>query len=486
MKYILVLLVFVWPMKMFAALDVQMHNCCFYEPGSGPYVETYLSIYAKSINYQKLPSGQYGGKLAVTLFFKKGDKIVTFKKYQLNTHPLSDLTTLNFNEIDLKRTSLDTGKYEVELQINNAEVEGEVPVNLTEQVTVPNYSTDLSISSIELVSGFRPAEADKATALTKSGFDITPYVIDFYPATVDTLSFYAEIYHSEKAAAGKPYLLQYAIYHAEKKYVISNTAAIMKMEPEEVTPLLHSISIAQVPSGNYFLAVEIRNQENKTLTFKTISFQRSKTVVADNSTIGADDIDLNYTFVSRFTTPELLYHIRSLRPVSNPEEVIFIDNMIRVKQPDSTRLRRFLYNYWTEKNSADPLSAFLDYQKQLEIVQSAFKTQIDYGFQTDRGRVYLKYGPPNDRTVSEHESNAAPYEIWTYYHLGTQTNVKFIFYQPDLVSNRYRLLHSDARNEIQNPNWRYELKKAGNGAQKIDDNNVRQNWGDRIDQNLQR
>ena len=66
----------------------------------------------------------------------------------------------------------------------------------------------------------------------------------------------------------------------------------------------------------------------------------------------------------------------------------------------------------------------------------------------------MKYGRPDDIFTSDFEPSAYPYEIWHYYHtIDNQKNVKFVFYNPNLVGEDYILLHSTARGEIYTNNW---------------------------------
>ncbi|MEO0164795.1 MAG: GWxTD domain-containing protein [candidate division WOR-3 bacterium] len=48
----------------------------------------------------------------------------------------------------------------------------------------------------------------------------------------------------------------------------------------------------------------------------------------------------------------------------------------------------------------------------------------DKGWRSDRGRIYVKYGPPDEIQSRPYELSTKPYEIWFYYRL----NLKFIFY----------------------------------------------------------
>ena len=48
------------------------------------------------------------------------------------------------------------------------------------------------------------------------------------------------------------------------------------------------------------------------------------------------------------------------------------------------------------------------------------------------------------------------------------SNRKFIFYNPDLINNQYRLLHSDMVGELKNPRWSYELSKRNTQNGNVD------------------
>ena len=81
------------------------------------------------------------------------------------------------------------------------------------------------------------------------------------------------------------------------------------------------------------------------------------------------------------------------------------------------------------------------------------------GYETDRGRVYLQYGAPDQRSKVESSPNTYPYEVWQYYKLKDQSNRKFLFYNQDLVTNNYTLLHSDAKGELYDAGWSMKLHK---------------------------
>ncbi|HPT14633.1 MAG TPA: hypothetical protein PK796_07595, partial [Bacteroidales bacterium] len=55
----------------------------FCSPEAGPFVETYLSVLGKSVQYVKKENGKFQGSILVTMLFKQNDSIRDFRKYEL-------------------------------------------------------------------------------------------------------------------------------------------------------------------------------------------------------------------------------------------------------------------------------------------------------------------------------------------------------------------------------------------------------------------
>jgi hypothetical protein len=113
-----------------------------------------------------------------------------------------------------------------------------------------------------------------------------------------------------------------------------------------------------------------------------------------------------------------------------------------------------------------------------------FSTKIMKGFETERGRVFLQYGKPDSRTQVPNEPSAYPYEIWWYYHYKGQRNIRFVFYNPDMITNDYELLHSEALGEPNNPQWRLMLFSRTTAFRDLDEQMNRGHYGSFLEQNF--
>jgi len=124
----------------------------------------------------------------------------------------------------------------------------------------------------------------------------------------------------------------------------------------------------------------------------------------------------------------------------------------------------------------------LEWKKYFELVKTVnkqFATGIKKGYESDRGRIYLKYGKPNTRMQIKSEPSSYPYEIWHYYRAANYSNIKFVFYSPDVVTNDYPLLHSNLRGEMNNPQWKVQLYKRTNAPIDMTEKNIGEHWGSR-------
>lgn len=142
-------------------------------------------------------------------------------------------------------------------------------------------------------------------------------------------------------------------------------------------------------------------------------------------------------------------------------------------------MQKYLYNFWYNRNNLNPTLEWEKYYNEVKKVNAAYKTPTKKGFQTDRGRVYLKYGPPNLLTESYNEPGAYPYEIWQYYTLEDQRNKRFVFYSKDMVTNDFVLIHSDAIGELSNYRWQLDIYKRTWDPSSVDDIKPEDTWGNK-------
>jgi len=444
----------------------------------GPFVETYLSFAGNSLKYLKLENGKYQASVNVLMTFKQNEEIKAFKKYTFSSPEIADTTLVNLNFIDLQRFLIPNGTYDFEIQLSdNNKTAKPMPYIQTVEVDFP--SGKASMSGIELVKSYSKNET--TNLLSKSGYDLVPYVFTFYPETDSKLVFYCELYHIDTVIGkDQKFLLSYYLETFESNIKLNEFAKGKKETGKNVNVLLSEFDIANLASGNYNLVVEARNQKNELICSKKLFVQRSN----PNARITLTDIltsDVRNTFAEKIVNPDSLKeYINSTYPIASGVEKSFIRNSI--KTADIPTLQQYLYSFWQRRNAESPEQAFLNYKMEVYKAQVNFGTPIKKGYETDRGRVFLQYGPPNARNVNYNEPSSYPYEIWQYYTLNnTQRNKKFVFYSHDMVTSDFTLLHSDAIGEIYEPRWRGFLRSRIYAPGAIDDTQIINAWGENGD-----
>ncbi|MEW6469809.1 MAG: GWxTD domain-containing protein [Bacteroidota bacterium] len=426
----------------------------FSSPGKGPYVETYLSVIGNTIDYKKNPDNKWIGAVEVALIFKQNDTIRASKKYVLAS-PLLDDSAKTVNFIDQQRIPLENGIYTLELQI--ADKNRDAKPFIMEQEVIVSFPNDrIMVSDIQLLESFKKSASQNV--LTKNGYDLVPYVSNFYPDNMNNFAFYAEVYNAKQILGeGKKFVINYFIegYETQGKLPSFNKFSTQTAQPVNI--LLAEFNIAELPNGNYNMVVEVRDEANQVIMTRKAFFQRLNPK-ADFSLLDIASLDVSATLFGKMNNADTLTdYIRSLRPISAEYEKDFADNVI--KKGEIKLMQQYLYSFWLNRDKASPEAAWNKYNTEVMKVNKDFGTQTMRGYETDRGRVYLQYGPPNHRSVVESQPNTYPYEIWQYYKLKDQSNRKFVFYNQDLVTNNYTLLHSDAKGEIYDASWSMKLHK---------------------------
>ncbi|MFC2100705.1 GWxTD domain-containing protein [Bacteroidota bacterium] len=308
-----------------------------------------------------------------------------------------------------------------------------------------------------------------------------PFIVNYYPQSIDELLFYTEIYQTDKIfGQGEKFLISYYIESFETNRYLSNLIKTKKEESKPVNVLFTKFIISDLPSGNYNLVVEIRDQKNTLVAENKLFFQRSnpdvKLEMKDISTL-----DVENTFAGQITNIDTLKdYIKTLVPISSDVEKLYAKNLSG--KSEIKPLQQYFLNFWLNRDSNDPEKAWKEYLVEVRKADENFSTSIRRGYETDRGRVYLKYGPPNVISDNPHEPSAYPYQIWQYYQLDHQRNKKFVFISKDLVTNDYELIHSDAIGEFYNNSWKLMVHRRDTPTNDPDETEFINHFGSRLNE----
>lgn len=453
------------------SIKAYLSYAVFSAPEKGPYIETYITIPGNSVFFKK-QKNTFRATISISLLFNQDGKAVQGGTYNLNSSEIVD-TTKKPVLIDVQRYALKPGKYEMSLTIKDANLPTSEGLKASQMIEITEPAADsMALSDIELLESFAKAEAP--SVLSKSGYDLVPYVLRYIPESVNKISFYTEAYHSDKKIGNDArFMFSYFIEDASNQERISGMSEYSKQKTANVNPLLGQFDISPLPTGEYNLVVEARNTKNELVCEKKVRFTR-----VANVKIRLDDIksiDTAGTFVSHVYNPDTLRdYIECLWPISSTTERDW--QYSQMKNNDVKLMQQYLYAFWVNRESRNPELAWKTYRAQAVMVKKMYACGKTPGYRTDRGRVYLQYGAPSAAQQVPAEPDSYPYEIWQYYRIkdpatGTfQTNKKFVFYNRELDGKCYQLIHSDARGEMRDDRWQIKLKQRNNQIMNLDQN----------------
>lgn len=456
----------------------------FYSTTSGkPYVETYLSFDAWTMQFVQQANGTFRATAEVTIVASQGDSICFAKKYDLNSPTVGSLEELDFSFIDMQRFSLKNGVYDLELTLRDKNTDDPAAV-VSEKLALNYDNLHPTLSSIQLMASVTPTTTENI--FSRGGYDMEPYVSDFVPEQVDRLNFYYEIYNINQELGKKPFLVVAYVEQQETGSRYEAQRSMARKYSSAYVPVYGTLDISKLPSGNYNLVVEQRNSDNQLLLYKKLPFFRSNPGVK-----GEKLSDFAGTFVGAYTDEDQLnVYLDALYPIASEQEKRVTRDLI--SRPGLEEKQAFLYRFWQVRYPMNAEVEWLKYKERIDYVQATFTYMRTPGIHTDRGRVYLQYGPPDfvrdeknfvsvrrlEKTHSgtpvqmrqtgqdasnqfETESQGhvyyLPYQIWRYNKLPMDDNTRVFLFWDEHRSGSYRLLNSNARGEVQDPGWERRL-----------------------------
>ena len=390
------------------ALDANISHGVF-KSAESPYVEVYLQVIGTTAFFKTLPDSSLQANVEVVILFKKNGEIVKFDKYILNSPNVK--TSSDF--FDVKRYGLEAGDYEIDVSVNDVnELENSKSYN---QSFVVDFSEErVYQSDIQLLASLRKAnEGQIGLPLTKNGFIFEPLPSHFMDKYAELLIFYNEIYGTDKLV-GEDFMVSYYVEATNGERTSRPVLLTHKRRsPEAVSPFLQKMEITDLPSGNYNLVVEVKNKSGDLLSKKSTSFQRSNPYLnSQRETIAQTANNLDNEFVADMTTDELRYALKAIAMQVDDVDGELLNTIIREEKPAAMRL--YLFSFWAKEDPVNPETAFKNYMAVAKAIDKKFQGGFGFGFETDRGYIYMKYGVPSDVVTMETEQSAPPYEIWFY------------------------------------------------------------------------
>lgn len=443
----------------------------FFVPNIGPQLEIHFQFVAYSLKYQQKNQGMQAAiKLNTAILNEKGDTLKQ-EMYVLESPFVRDSIFEDF--YDIQHFTLPTGKYFAAIELTDL-IAGSEPIKGMIDIVIPEMNNTIStsdITMIETATKNATTENDLTTVFTKSGYEIIPRISNFYGQELANFPFYIEFYNTN-TLNDSVFAVKQHVFDAKTNKELDGFLKFNKLKTAVVVPFLRSMDISKLPSGSYRFEVELVDRNNtKLCPNKLYYFERINEFSGD---ITLETIVLDPSFQTSVSDDSLAFYLASLLPIAGSADSKQILQTLKSKNLEN--YRKHLQQFWIQTSGSAATETWLNYKKQILLVQQLYANNFQDGYETDRGRVFLQFGQPSMIIQRETSPNEYPYEIWQYDKIKNFSNRRFIFYNPDLVNNTYRLLHSDMIGELKNPNWQKALMKR-DGQNNDPDSILPSNYG---------
>ncbi len=364
---------------------------------------------------------------------------------------------------DLKRTfvgqiglAIPPGKYLMRIMVRDRNDISTID-SMSSQVTIPHYGyRKLETSDVELCSQIANAGDGPHGTFYKNTYDVVPNPRGVYGAGLPIIYYYAEVYNIPDSAGDSLFTVEYQVRDSYGQVKKSRTIVRKKFGDTSVE--VGTVNGSDLRTGAYtftFAVIDSASDEYATSSRRFFVYNPGlgPPVAPGKNLSGGSMLS---TVFATMTMDEIDKEFKEAKYIASSKEIKEFDELQSLPAK-----RQFLYDFWQKRNP-DPVSRTntfrIEYLKRVQYADDHFTVGNTPGWRTDRGRVYIVYGKPDQIDRHPNESNSKPYEIW--YYNSIQGGVSFDFVDRTGFGN-YTLVNSTARNEVHDDNWQQYLDSSG-------------------------
>ena len=342
------------------------------------------------------------------------------------------------------------GDYQLKVKLTDEnskyESEKELPLKIE-----PISTDKLAMSDIQLAVQIQPK--GEKNRFYKNGYTVIPNPDHFYGTGMPMLMFYSELYNlcDESTPDTGNYSVQYRIMDGDGQVVREFPAKVRK-KPGESAVEVSGMNIISFRSGTYFFELEAKNLSNDEM----VSRRKKFFIYREGDMTVPDSVAQKLADEKLRASLEKLYQNMS---VTNLDEEFDAANYIATKEEkeifktlDVQGKQAFLLDFWRKRDTS-PETAQNEFRDDyLKLVNTANKefTGFKKGYKSDRGRVLLVYGVPDEIERFPLNMQQKEHHIWRYFSI--QGGVIFVFVDKQGFGS-LELVHSTARGELNDPDW---------------------------------
>lgn len=302
---------------------------------------------------------------------------------------------------------------------------------------VPPPTGHLTLSDIEFASSIKGGA--KQGLFYKNTLEVIPNIGGMFTEH-QTCFFYMEAYNLLVGEDRSDLTMRISVFDAVGKELLTRDR--LRKRAGESAVLVDQFPSGNFRSGTYTLTVAMLDTSKRTLAQSSRKFFVYNPTLGVDSTLVSGKASLSLAVYASMEEPELDREFKYAKYETTDSERKMYDQL-----KGTEAKRKFLTEMWGRRSPGERDQ----YLVRVEHVNTTFQSMMREGYRTDRGRVYIMYGAPDDIERHPNESDMKPYEIWTYNNI--QGGVEFDFVQRSQGGD-FELVNSTHRNELHDDNWR--------------------------------
>ncbi len=368
----------------------------FWQDPEKSYLEVYYKIPHSELHFFKRDN-TYKAKfdLSIVLYDQRGAQVTGDRWEQLVV--IDDLSeasiSYSYSQI---RFLVEPDEYKIKIKLedlhNKKKGTAETNVNIK-----PFPASQFDLGQIQFSENIIVDSTE--SAYTKHQFlHITPNTTRTFGENQTDFYFYTELYSNIENFG--LYQIQYQLIDSKDSVMISRQETLEVNKP--VTPYVGSEDIAKFEQEPYKLILIAENLASN----DSVSTKKEFSVIWSPVAWGTDYQE---------TFNQILY-------IATSEELKAFKKLKEAPEKERTE---FMVEFWAKRDPVPrtPQNEFMiEHYRRFKYVNEAFGSAIP-GWRTDMGRIFIKFGEPDEIERQPFSFNSRPYEIWHYYQCG----YRFVF-----------------------------------------------------------
>ncbi len=419
----------------------------FIEPDGQTRLDIPLSIFRARLYYRTDSSGNRFTSYRFRVRAYQDTSIVFQEIWDRIHRPGINENTAKGIIPDLASVVLPNGSYRVEVELTDSL--GHFRERKVFDSLRFDSTTRFSISGLQVCSEISPDSS--VDEFRRNGYLLVPYAEKVFGKAFPILYLYWEQYNQKPDSLCR---YQISVLSSRSQTPVKPTVTREKVIVANRTFNVEALRIHDLPTGSFL--VKVNSQ-----AFPS----------------GRIDSSFSRFFIYSDSISPLARSQKPVQPAYNPAIILLSDIhyiadqsiLDAVAKLTPEEQRTWAVNFWRDRDPtpSTPYNESMEqYRTRLETVET-YTYRDKPGWQTDRGRVMLFYGPPDDITdnafessITTEESNKVtgsnrPYIVWKYNNIGG--GAFFVFGDLRLFGD-YELLHSTMPGERQDESWYRRLR----------------------------